>query len=58
MAIHHDKLAYGKIKGTREELSEERIAEMLKRLREEEPDGGISADGEKDGASEGKDGKK
>lgn len=58
MAIHHDKLAYGKLKGTREELSEEQIAEMLKRMREEEPDGGISADGETDDAPERRDGKK
>lgn len=58
MAIHHDKLAYGKIKGTREELSEERIAEMLKRMREEEPDEKSPADGETDGAPERGNGKK
>lgn len=36
MTIHHDKLAYGKLASSREDLSEERIAEMLKKLNEEE----------------------
>lgn len=36
MTIHHDKLAYGKLAKTSEELSEEKIAEMLKKLKEEE----------------------
>ena len=36
MTIHHDKLAYGKLASTRENVSEERIAEMLKKLSEEE----------------------
>ncbi len=36
MTIHHDKLAYGKLAKTSEELSEEKIAEMLKKLEEEE----------------------
>ena len=36
MTIHHDKLAYGKLAKTSEELSEEKISEMLKKLEEEE----------------------
>ena len=36
MAIHHDKMAYGKLAKTSEELSEEKLAEMLKRLNSEE----------------------
>lgn len=36
MAIHHDKMAYGKLAKTSEELSEEKIAEMLKQLGGEE----------------------
>lgn len=32
MTIHHDKLAYGKLASSREELSEERLAAMLKEL--------------------------
>ena len=36
MAIHHDKLAYGKLAKTSEELSEEKLLEMLKKLKEEE----------------------
>lgn len=40
MVIHHDKMAYGRLASSREDLSEEKLAEMLKRLncdeREEE----------------------
>lgn len=36
MTIHHDKLAYGRLEKTSEEVSEERLAEMLKLLNEEE----------------------
>ena len=32
MTIHHDKLAYGKLASSREDLSEERIFEMLGEL--------------------------
>lgn len=32
MTIHHDKLAYGKLATNVEELSEDKIAEMLKEL--------------------------
>ncbi len=35
MTIHHDKLAYGKLASSREELSEERLAAMLKELNKE-----------------------
>ncbi len=35
MTIHHDKLAYGKLASDREDISEERIAEMLKALNED-----------------------
>lgn len=38
MTIHHDKMAYGKLIATSEELSEEKIAEMLKKLNSEEND--------------------
>lgn len=34
MAIHHDKAAYGKLAKQSEDLSEERLAEMLKALSE------------------------
>ena len=32
MTIHHDKLAYGKLASTQESVSEDRLAEMLKKL--------------------------
>ena len=48
MAIHHDKLAYGKLAKTSEELSEEKLLEMLKKLKEEE-------EAERDKSSENKD---
>lgn len=35
MTIHHDKLAYGKLASTREELSEDRLLEMLSELESE-----------------------
>lgn len=40
MTIHHDKLAYGKLQKTSEELSEEQILKMLAELKDgdkEEP---------------------
>ena len=36
MTIHHDKLAYGKLASSMEELSEEEILKMLEELEEEE----------------------
>ena len=36
MAIHHDKLAYGKLASNMEEMSEEEILKMLENLEEEE----------------------
>lgn len=36
MTIHHDKLAYGKLQPTFEELSEEEILKMLSELDKEE----------------------
>lgn len=36
MTIHHDKLAYGKLASGMEEMSEDKLAEMLKQLSEEE----------------------
>lgn len=47
MTIHHDKLAYGKLASTREELTEEELLAMLKELEEEEDDGA-----DKDGKQE------
>ena len=35
MTIHHDKMAYGRLAATQEELSEERLLEMLELLAEE-----------------------
>ena len=35
MAIHHDKKAYGKLAPSQENVSEERLAEMLKKLKRE-----------------------
>lgn len=34
MTIHHDKMAYGKLASAREEISEERLLEMLGELAE------------------------
>lgn len=48
MAIHHDKPAYGKLAKTSEELTEEKLLEMLKKLKEEE-------EAESDKSSENKD---
>lgn len=36
MTIHHDKLAYGKIAGTKEELTDEQILKMLAALQEDD----------------------
>lgn len=36
MTIHHDKLAYGKLASQSEDISEEKLAEMLKALKEED----------------------
>ena len=36
MTIHHDKLAYGKLEESMEELSEEDIAKMLEELNDGE----------------------
>ncbi len=36
MTIHHDKLAYGKLKPNMEELSEDKLFEMLSLLNEGE----------------------
>jgi len=41
MTIHHDKLAYGKLASQREEISEEKLAEMLKALKEEDSSGTV-----------------
>ena len=35
MTIHHDKLAYGKLQSNMEELSEDKLNEMLKQLSED-----------------------
>ena len=32
MTIHHDKMAYGKLAATKEDVSEARLAEMLAEL--------------------------
>ena len=40
MVIHHDKMAYGKIKPLKDEIDESRLAAMAKKLssiKEEEP---------------------
>ena len=36
MAIHHDKMAYGKLKPMKEELSEEALLDLVRLLNEEE----------------------
>ena len=38
MTIHHDKLAYGRLAKTSEELSQKQIEEMLKELSKPEKD--------------------
>lgn len=45
MTIHHDKLAYGKLASSREDLSEERIFEMLGELESYEEEEGDSERG-------------
>ena len=51
MTIHHDKLAYGKLAASREDLSEERILEMLGELEEygdEDRAAGVQSDWEEE----------
>ena len=36
MAIHHDKMAYGKLKPMKEELSEDALLDLVRLLNEEE----------------------
>ena len=38
MTIHHDKMAYGRLASLREDFSEERLAEMAKKLSESAED--------------------
>lgn len=45
MTIHHDKLAYGKLASSREDLSEERIFEMLGELESYEEEEGDAEKG-------------
>ena len=52
MTIHHDKLAYGKLASSREDVSEKRLAEMLKKLNEEEENKEETTAAKKDGESE------
>lgn len=42
MTIHHDKMAYGRLAASREDLSEDKLAQMLKEL-----NGTSAKDGEK-----------
>ena len=51
MTIHHDKLAYGKLASSREDVSEKRLAEMLEKLNEKEKKDDTDAKPEKDGES-------
>ena len=54
MTIHHDKMAYGKLASSREDVSEERLAEMLKLLAEDgEEEESKSADKKKTAPEEG-----
>ena len=48
MTIHHDKLAYGKLARTSEELSEEQIKKMLASLTEEESETETETDEDKE----------
>ena len=49
MTIHHDKLAYGKLASSMEEMKEDEILDMLKLLNEqEEEENGQQAQVEKD----------
>lgn len=41
MTIHHDKMAYGRLARSNEQLSEDKIAEMLQKLRQEEGEEGL-----------------
>lgn len=50
MTIHHDKSAYGRLAKTSEELSEEKLEEMLKKLKDTKEESGqdkSSEDGDK-----------
>ena len=47
MVIHHDKSAYGKLKPLKEDLSEKKLAEMLKELNSSENEK-FEEDGKKD----------
>lgn len=49
MTIHHDKMAYGRLASSREELSEERLAQMLKALNEGEKQTVSEKNEQKDG---------
>ncbi len=51
MTIHHDKMAYGRLASAREELSEERLAQMLARLSDEADGDGGEKPEEKNGGS-------
>lgn len=52
MTIHHDKLAYGKLEKTSEELTDEQILKMLAELGEDE--NGEPADPAREDEKEGK----
>lgn len=52
MTIHHDKLAYGKLASSREDVSENRLEEMLKKLNGKDEKQEASADCKKDGENE------
>lgn len=48
MTIHHDKMAYGKLASSSEELSEEKIAQVLANLANEQSEDGGEETAEKD----------
>lgn len=52
MTIHHDKLAYGRLARTSEEVSEERLQEMLKALAEDKNEVGDEAEEKEQGKGE------
>ena len=52
MTIHHDKLAYGKLASSREDVSEKRLEEMLKKLNGDDEKKEVCAEPEKDGGNE------
>lgn len=43
MTIHHDKLAYGRLKGLSEDMTEEQIADLLGALNADGEDGSVEA---------------